>query len=81
MSIVSQDSINILNYLARVSWGGGGGGGVGETDKVKTTRRYIKRTLGCLWYVLHKKRKALNWVVLNCSVPVIFFKWGIIKTI
>ena len=40
-----------------------------------------KRTLGCLWYVLHKKQKALNWEALNCSVPVNFFKWGAIKTI
>ena len=23
---------------------------------------------------------ALNWVALNCRVPVNFFKWGVIKT-
>ena len=27
-----------------------------------------------------QKKKSLNWVVLNCSVPV-NFKWGVIKTI
>ena len=27
------------------------------------------------------KEKALNWVVLNCSLPVNFFKWGVFKTI
>ena len=41
-----------------------------------------KRILGCLWYVLHKNtEKALNWVVLNCRVPVNFLKWGVIETI
>ena len=28
-----------------------------------------------------QKQKAMNWVVLNCRVPVNFFKWGVIKTI
>ena len=31
--------------------------------------------------VTKKKQKALNWVVLNCSVPVNFFKWEVSKTI
>ena len=26
-------------------------------------------------------QKAMRWAALNCSVPVIFFKWGVIKTI
>ena len=28
-----------------------------------------------------QKQKALNWVVLNCIVPVNFIKWGVIKPI
>ena len=28
-----------------------------------------------------QKQKTLSWVVLHCSVPVNFSKWGIIKTI
>ena len=47
----------------------------------KTLDAPKKRTLGCLWYVLHKQKRALNWVIMNCSVPVNFLKWGAIKTI
>ena len=27
----------------------------------------------------YTKKKSLNWVVLNCSVPVNFFKWASLK--
>ena len=44
------------------------------------TRRSIKVYTGLPVVRVTQKQKALNWVVLNCRVPVNFFKWGVIKT-
>ena len=50
-------------------------------DKCLQTRRFREAYTGLPVVRVTEKQKALNCVILNCSIPVYYFKSGVINTI